>query len=554
MSYGLVELNGDCVEPEQCPCYSCSGEEVLYGESYTNIKQCINCYCENTGQYNCSLMEHCCEYSSWSQWSECDAPCENGYRKRSRNVIKGNLTECDNILDEEECHTNETCPYYCYHEGKKLKWGDEVWSSNPCEFCLCTYNGTIQCNQSTAANVDGSWGNWAQWSTCNKNCTGGFRTRSRLCNDPFPMCNGKQCEGEGTQVENCNTNVNCCEVEEWLEWNPCSHACVSDPNTKSVRNRTRSYVLASDEPYCSETLHDTEECHVDPCNRTCDTTLWSKWTSCNVTCGKGTKTRYRTIISPENTDCKGFSTNETDECHAGDCPCLEPNTIWSNITSCGDYCKYDDKLVCEQTNLYEGCVCAGDYYMDSNGNCVPKENCTRCIVDGKYREDGEEWIPQNDTCMTCYCVNGQQHCIRECEIPTCTEDEELVYPELNTCCPYCEKKIPTCSLKSETKKLYSGLCVTVNPVNVTYCSGTCGLSQSQSLLMQGQSNSESDYINSDCKCCSGTGKTVTVMVDCNGNITTGSYFHFESCSCNTCASIENEEFNSPPAKKRRRRR
>lgn len=66
--------------------------------------------------------------------------------------------------------------------------------------------------------------------------------------------------------------------------------------------------------------------------------------------------------------------------------CEKPNTVWSNTTSCGDYCTYEDSKVCEQTNLYQGCVCAGDFYMDSNGNCVPKENCTRCIVDGEYKE------------------------------------------------------------------------------------------------------------------------------------------------------------------------
>ncbi|KAG8518859.1 Complement component C6 [Galemys pyrenaicus] len=48
--------------------------------------------------------------------------------------------------------------------------------------------------------VDGNWGCWASWSTCDATYK---RSRTRECNNPAPQQGGKPCEGEQHQEENC---------------------------------------------------------------------------------------------------------------------------------------------------------------------------------------------------------------------------------------------------------------------------------------------------------------------------------------------------------------
>ena len=65
--------------------------------------------------------------------------------------------------------------------------------------------------------VDGGWGSWTSWGTGNR-CSADCRTegssaptltrsRSRMCSNPSPRCNGKSCSGSSLQSnrQTCNT-------------------------------------------------------------------------------------------------------------------------------------------------------------------------------------------------------------------------------------------------------------------------------------------------------------------------------------------------------------
>lgn len=54
------------------------------------------------------------------------------------------------------------------------------------------------------ATVDGVWKDWSAWSGCSVTCGGGYTNRSRICDGPYH--NGKECDGNSTEVLICGTD------------------------------------------------------------------------------------------------------------------------------------------------------------------------------------------------------------------------------------------------------------------------------------------------------------------------------------------------------------
>ena len=53
--------------------------------------------------------------------------------------------------------------------------------------------------------VDGIWGIWTEYSSCNQLCGNGNYTRTRLCDSPENKHGGKPCPGPDTDdLEECN--------------------------------------------------------------------------------------------------------------------------------------------------------------------------------------------------------------------------------------------------------------------------------------------------------------------------------------------------------------
>lgn len=56
-------------------------------------------------------------------------------------------------------------------------------------------------------NVDGRWSRWSPYGGCSRSCGGGFKTRTRVCNNPKPKNGGAPCRGPPRETARCNRQI-----------------------------------------------------------------------------------------------------------------------------------------------------------------------------------------------------------------------------------------------------------------------------------------------------------------------------------------------------------
>ncbi|CAK9013154.1 unnamed protein product [Durusdinium trenchii] len=252
-----------------------------------------------------------CKFDEWSEWSECSKSCSTGNRTASRALITSPQwggQPCDGgVLRTEYCN-EQPCPEDCawgewshYSVCSKTCGGGEMLRSRPRISEMygghpCSGNETesIECS-TQGCPQDCRWGQWTDWSSCSKECGGGYIKRLREVLQKAEN-GGDPCFGSNMQEAGCNFDVCAqdCSWNDWEQWAPCSASCNGGTRSKS---RTKKAEAANGGMPCVGNRTQIEKCSVEPCPVDCTFELWDSWGDCSTSCGKGS--RFRTRVKKE---------------------------------------------------------------------------------------------------------------------------------------------------------------------------------------------------------------------------------------------------------------
>lgn len=279
------------------------------------------------------IQQDCCpqngDWSSWLSWSACSVTCAKGTMQRRRECTSPppqcGGTCLGNNQETTVCDTNQVCPTHggwgnwglwsdcsatCFNEHSSeapvhLRYrqcNNPSPSSNPPgTFCPGAAQEKKDCSGLPPCPVNGGWGIWQKDSECSVTCGIGVEKQKRVCNNPAPRHNGKDCLGSQFKTTVCNTGLHCPidgRWSEWSEWTECVRPlrdkikCTKTAGQqKRVRNcERRDYGGIP----CKGLTTEIRNCYyASGCFYKGNWSDWSDWGLCIPPCGKSQKSRQR---------------------------------------------------------------------------------------------------------------------------------------------------------------------------------------------------------------------------------------------------------------------
>ncbi|BFZ25593.1 hypothetical protein BsWGS_28632 [Bradybaena similaris] len=373
---GIRERRRSCDNPPANECgQSCPGRDFDTNVCDTGTP-CLRCVDGNWGV--------------WGRWSPCSATCDTGTRERRRS--------CDNP-PANEC--GQSCP-------------GRDFDTNVCD----TGTPCLRC-------VDGNWGVWGPWSTCSATCDKGTIERTRSCDNPPANECGQSCPGRDFDTNVCDTGTPCLRCVDgnwgvWGRWSPCSATC--DTGTRERRRSCDNPPANECGQSCPGRDFDTNVCDTGtPCLRCVDGNwgVWGPWSTCSVTCEKGTIERRRSCDNPPANECgqscpgREFDTNVCDTGTA--ClRCVNGGwSSWGSWSACPAPC--GDAVVERRRNCNNPAPSSCGVPCPGAGEETKLERCGPPEIDGNWGVWGR-WSPCSVTCNT-----GTRERRRSCDNPPANE-------------------------------------------------------------------------------------------------------------------------------------
>jgi len=420
-------------------------------------KWCERNYCNNCGP-GCWNHGSCYGYAMGpnNKWCACErrnclASCPSGYTLGSCPSYDHSQYVCSTALTLDTCICGNTAT--CY----------KLTAIPQGEWCTNTCGSRLACHDVRYYDFDGGCNNNyynQRTEPINDNCTTLCPTKSPTY--ASPICHSGNVWREKTSYsKKCSAGSCTFDLISSWEWvKDCSYGCSNG------------------------------SCIEAPVN--CVVSSWSAWSSCSETCGGGTQSRSRTIITQPaygGTACPTLI--ESRSCNTQDCPCLSycsGSTAYYSGTYSSRICHYSSK----NCNTLDGYYDTGntrwiqdpnnwnleieqkeqiyrDYYCTS-GDCSYNNGNTRWVNTGNTRfvPDGTSCNFDGNSCTSGGSVGGS--CV-----------EEL----------FCDGS--TCSVGSVD---YNSYCNSAPVANITCTPSDCTVYKNDSLVLNNNSTDANNNISS----------------------------------------------------------
>jgi hypothetical protein len=350
---------------------------------------------------NCNTMA-CptdCVEAAWSSWSACDASCGTGYEDRNRGITTqpsyGGVA-CGETEEVRQCNT-DPCPIDCVM-GDWSTWSacdvtcGGGTSTRSREIDVDVVFGGVACPDAyadqpcndQACPIDCVTESWTAWSACSASCGPGEQSRTRAITTT-PAHGGRACpETAGTQ--GCNEG-HCpihCEVGDWSSWSECDKSCGSGSQSRSRDILTQEQHGGSTCPF----LDVSQSCNDEPCPLDCVHGDWSAWSECTYSCGTGQKSRSFTITTHADFGGRACPASAEDsECNSQACPIDCVLGDWNGFSNCDKSCgtgiQSRERSIARE-HAFGGAACPD--LIDSQ-NCNAHSCPVDCVVPAWTDED-----------------------------------------------------------------------------------------------------------------------------------------------------------------------
>ncbi|XP_056002334.1 multiple epidermal growth factor-like domains protein 11 [Ostrea edulis] len=363
---------------QHCPlqCGNCSDGETCHHVNGTCLNGCdvgvegdkcqTHCqpgfYGKNCGQrcsHNCNVTNRCDRFTG-----ECDGGCKPGWKPPNCQEVcpRGYFgINCENSCTT-YCGRNGTCDRItgvcdggcaegwsgplCGTVSKVSDWSEWTACSATCgdngvrhrfrtSMGVCIHiaiNETGKCGDQQCP-IDGSWGAWGGYSTCDKSCGGGWKLRFRACSSPPPSHGGQPCYGDSVQPTGC-AMVHCPIDGGWSTWSDfgqCSETCGQGVQIKS-RTCTKPIPRYGGQD-CIGLANAFKSCQRGECPVNGNWGEWGHTRPCDMSCGGGLQLRLRECNNPPPSHggipCPGQSVHAV-SCNTDQCPDQIKGTQSSN--------------------------------------------------------------------------------------------------------------------------------------------------------------------------------------------------------------------------------
>ena len=149
------------------------------------------------------------------------------------------------------------------------------------------------CNNDLPCPIHCTVSKWRGWRPCTASCGSGLQDRERVI-FVHRRYGGRACP-HMSQKRSCNIHL-CpldCLVSEWSKWTECTATCRT--GTKLRARKVTRHEKNGGRP-CPKIFQQVV-CRMGDCPKHCSVTHWSSWAVCSRTCGGGSTSRTRRVIS-----------------------------------------------------------------------------------------------------------------------------------------------------------------------------------------------------------------------------------------------------------------